>query len=73
MIGGTIHGIIRVSVDVLWPHYGLCMCQAAALLLVPDILLTDKKNSKKGLQLTLYYTNYFTVILNLPNIMSGVS
>ena len=22
--------------DVLWPHYGLGMCQTAALLLVPD-------------------------------------
>ena len=31
---------------MLQPHYGIGMCQAAALLLVPDIPLTDK-NSKK--------------------------
>ena len=32
-----------VSVDVLRPRYGWSMCQASALLLVPDIPLTDKK------------------------------
>ena len=39
--------IIRVSTDVLWPHYGIRKCQTAALLLVPDIPLTDKKKKKK--------------------------
>ena len=65
--------------DVLWPCYGLCMCQAAALILVPDIPHTDKKTVKKfttcftlynllsTLPFTLLY--YFT----LPNMMSGIN
>ena len=32
-----------VSADVLWPRYGWSMRQASAMLLVPDIPLTDKK------------------------------
>ena len=32
-----------VSMDMLQPHYGWGMCQLSALLLVPDIPLTDKK------------------------------
>ena len=39
---------------MLWPCYGIGMHQAVALLLVPDIPLTDKKNSKKVY--TLLYT-----------------
>ena len=38
--GGTLQW---VSADVLWPLYGWSMHQALALLLVPDIPLTDKK------------------------------
>ena len=56
---------------MLWPHYGLHMCQAAALLLVPDIPLTDKKTVKKSLQLTLQliYCDFA-----LPNVMmSGMT
>ena len=53
--------------DMLWPHYGLGMHQAVALLLVPDIPLTDKKNSKKSLQLTLNFTNNLTVLFNFTN------
>ena len=32
-----MHAIIKVSTDVLQPRYGIGMCQAVALLLVPDI------------------------------------
>ena len=38
--GGTLYW---VSADVHGPHYGWSMCQASAMLLVPDIPLTDKK------------------------------
>ena len=41
---------------MLQPYYGLCMHQAATLLLVPDSPLTEKK-VKKSLQLTLHFTN----------------
>ena len=64
--------------DVLQPRYGIGMCQAAALLLVPDIPLTDKKKKKtvkKSLQLTLHLTKYF-MIYNLnftKNEMSGIN
>ena len=44
-----------VSMDMLQPHYGLCMHLAAALLLVPDIPLTDKKTSKKVYNLITTY------------------
>ena len=32
---------------MLWPHYAIDMHQVMALLLVPDIPLTDKKTVKK--------------------------
>ena len=32
---------------MLWPRYGIGMCQAATLLLVPEIPLTDKNSKKK--------------------------
>ena len=64
---------------VLQPHYGIGMHQTAALLLVPDIPLTDKKTVKKSLQLTLHLTKYLT-IYNLDftftfyhNVMSGIN
>ena len=40
---------------MLLPHYGIGMYQAAALLLVPEIPLTDKNSKKK---LTTYFTLY---------------
>ena len=40
---------------MLWPHYGWSMRQALALLLVPDIPLTDKKTVKKVYTLTFPY------------------
>ena len=40
---------------MLQPNYGIGMCQAATLLLVPDIPLTDKKTVKK------MFTTYFTL------------
>ena len=43
---------------MLQPCYGVGMHHAAAVLLVPDIPLTD---SKKSLQLTLHFTNYFMI------------
>ena len=52
-----MYAIVRVSMDVLWPHYGIGMYQAAALLLVPDIPLTDKNSKKK---FTTYFYQYFT-------------
>ena len=62
----------RVSVNILQPRYGLGMCQAVALLLVPDIHLTEKV-----LQRTLPNTLWFTIsILHLhftKNAMSGTS
>ena len=47
---------------MLQPHYGIGMHQAVALLLVPDIPLTDK-TVKKSLQLTLHLTKYFTIYI----------
>ena len=39
-MGSTLYW---VGTDVHGPHYGWSMCQASAMLLVPDIPLTDKK------------------------------
>ena len=39
---------------MLCPHYGVGICQAAALLFVPDTLLLTKKNRRKS------YTSQFT-------------
>ena len=64
---------------MLWPHYGLGMCQAAALLLVPDTPPTDKKTVKKvyNLLYTWLITLWFTIsILHLyftKNVMSGMN
>ena len=44
---------------MLWPHYGIGMYQAVALLLVPDIPLT--KTVKQSLQLTLHVAKYFMI------------
>ena len=43
-----------VGMDVHGPCYGWSMCQALAMLLVPDIPLTDKKTVKKVCALTLH-------------------
>ena len=61
--------------DVLQPCYGIGMHQAAALLLVSDTPLTDKKQQKKSLQLTLHLTKYFTIYnVNVTkNEMSGIN
>ena len=58
-----MHAIIRGECrHAVVPHYGIGMCQAVALLLVPDIPLTDK-NSKKiyNLFYTLPNTLWFTI------------
>ena len=54
--------------DVLQPHYGIGMCQAAVLLLVPDIPLTDKnsKNSYFTLNQILYSLQFQVDIYILP-------
>ena len=69
-----MHDVIMVSMDMLQPCYGLCLCIAVALLwLTPahscglcywsqTSLLLTKKNSKKGLQPTLKLT---TICLHL--------
>ena len=44
---------------MLWPHYGLGMCQAAALLLVLRHPPYWQKTVKKSLQLTWNLTNEF--------------
>ena len=58
---------------MLWPHCGWSMCQGLALLLVPDIPLTDKKTVKKFKT----YINIITIILwlnlTLQNEMSVMS
>ena len=54
-----------MSVDVLWPCYGIAMCQAAALLLVPDI------TSMKGDIIRLAY--YYVIVHPFPWFWSYVS
>ena len=65
-----------------WPHYGIGMCQAVALLLVPDIPLTDKKKKKTvkkvcNLIYTLPNTLYFKILSwhvhFTKNVMSGIN
>ena len=54
------HLILGGRMDVHGPHCGWSMRQALAMLLVPDIPLTDKKTVKKSLCL-----NFYTSILAL--------
>ena len=46
---------------MLWPHYGWGMCQALALLLVPDIPSYWQKTVKKVY--ILLYIDIITIIL----------
>ena len=55
-MGSTLYW---VSTDMHGPRYGWSMRQASAMLLVPDIPLTDK-NSKKSL-----YLNFTLALLAL--------
>ena len=61
--------------DMLQPCYGIGMCKVAELLLVPDIPLTDKKNSKK--KFTTYFTlnqRFYDLDLHFTeNVMSGIN